>query len=153
MLSIIICKEVDLLMCTLFLTRLCLDRTITLYLDINGCSHLVLNNGSFSFFFLVFLFFFFKIVPGYYLRMSTDGHIEHSTCMNNTASEHFMVERLIIDDLLGWAVDYKVIVYQASLFLLIVSPRRLLSNSIKCLFPIYNWSGRLSFRLWQFLSG
>lgn len=73
--------------------------------------------------------------------MNTDGHIEHSTCMNNTASEHFMVERLIIDDLLGWAVDYKVIVYQASLFLLIVSPRQLLSNSINCLFRTYNWSG------------
>ncbi|KAF9598351.1 hypothetical protein IFM89_027162 [Coptis chinensis] len=49
-----------------------------------------------------------KIVPGYYLRRSTDGSIEHSTCVNNTASEHFMVERLILDDLLCWAVEYKV---------------------------------------------
>lgn len=49
-----------------------------------------------------------KIVPGYYLRRNTDGCIEHSTCVNNTASEHFMVERLIVDDLLCWAVDYKV---------------------------------------------
>ncbi|KAM7526852.1 hypothetical protein LguiA_016754 [Lonicera macranthoides] len=49
-----------------------------------------------------------KIVPGYYLRRNTDGCIEHSTCTNNTASEHFMVERLILDDLLCWAVDYKV---------------------------------------------
>ncbi|KAK3422235.1 hypothetical protein EUGRSUZ_G02746 [Eucalyptus grandis] len=49
-----------------------------------------------------------KIVPGYYLRRNADGFIEHSTCINNTASEHFMVERLIIDDLLCWAVDYKV---------------------------------------------
>ncbi|KAJ7975001.1 pullulanase 1, chloroplastic [Quillaja saponaria] len=49
-----------------------------------------------------------KIVPGYYLRRNTDGLIEHSTCMNNTASEHSMVERLILDDLLHWAVDYKV---------------------------------------------
>ncbi|KAI5346028.1 hypothetical protein L3X38_013907 [Prunus dulcis] len=49
-----------------------------------------------------------KIVPGYYLRRNTDGFIEHSTCVNNTASEHFMVERLIVDDLLHWAVDYKV---------------------------------------------
>lgn len=30
--------------------------------------------------------------------------------MNNTASEHYMVERLIIDDLLCWAVNYKVII-------------------------------------------
>lgn len=49
-----------------------------------------------------------KIVPGYYLRMNSNGQIENSACMNNTASEHFMVERLIIDDLLCWAVDYKV---------------------------------------------
>ncbi|KAM6600703.1 hypothetical protein CsatA_020312 [Cannabis sativa] len=49
-----------------------------------------------------------KIVPGYYLRRNTDGFIENSTCVNNTASEHFMVERLIIDDLLHWVVNYKV---------------------------------------------
>ncbi|KAK1260252.1 hypothetical protein QJS04_geneDACA002195 [Acorus gramineus] len=49
-----------------------------------------------------------KLVPGYYLRRNTDGFIENSACMNNTASEHFMVERLILDDLLLWAVDYKV---------------------------------------------
>ncbi|KEH43309.1 alpha-1,6-glucosidase, pullulanase-type protein [Medicago truncatula] len=49
-----------------------------------------------------------KIVPGYYLRRNTDGFIENSTCMNNTASEHSMVERLILDDLLHWAVNYKV---------------------------------------------
>ncbi|GAV67655.1 Alpha-amylase domain-containing protein/CBM_48 domain-containing protein/DUF3372 domain-containing protein, partial [Cephalotus follicularis] len=49
-----------------------------------------------------------KIVPGYYLRRNTDGFIEHSTCVNNTASEHYMVERLILDDLLCWAINYKV---------------------------------------------
>ncbi|KAG6669765.1 pullulanase 1, chloroplastic isoform X1 [Carya illinoinensis] len=49
-----------------------------------------------------------KIVPGYYLRRNTDGFIEHSTCTNNTASEHVMVERLILDDLLHWAIHHKV---------------------------------------------
>lgn len=49
-----------------------------------------------------------KIVPGYYLRRNADGFIEHSTCTNNTASEHFMVERLIIDDLSCWATHFKV---------------------------------------------
>ncbi|XP_042503952.1 pullulanase 1, chloroplastic isoform X2 [Macadamia integrifolia] len=49
-----------------------------------------------------------KVVPGYYLRRDKDGFIEHSACENNTASEHFMVERLILDDLLCWAVNYKV---------------------------------------------
>ncbi|KAK2402517.1 isoamylase 3, chloroplastic [Trifolium repens] len=37
-----------------------------------------------------------KIVPGYYLRRNTDGFVEHSTCVNNTVSEHFMVEHLIL---------------------------------------------------------
>nr|XP_043631778.1 pullulanase 1, chloroplastic [Erigeron canadensis] len=49
-----------------------------------------------------------KIVPGYYLRRNADGFIENSTCVNNTASEHFMVDRLIIDDLLNWVVNYKI---------------------------------------------
>ncbi|XP_038892369.1 pullulanase 1, chloroplastic [Benincasa hispida] len=49
-----------------------------------------------------------KIVPGYYLRRNADGFIENSTCVNNTASEHFMVERMIVDDILHWVVDYKV---------------------------------------------
>lgn len=51
-----------------------------------------------------------QIVPGYFLRRNTDGFIEHSTCVNNTASEHYMVERLIVDDLLCWAMNYKVII-------------------------------------------
>ncbi|KAH9562037.1 hypothetical protein CY35_05G052200 [Sphagnum magellanicum] len=49
-----------------------------------------------------------KVVPGYYLRLDKDGAIENSTCMNNTASEHYMVDRLIVDDLKSWAVNYKV---------------------------------------------
>uniref|UniRef100_A0A803L3C1 Pullulanase n=1 Tax=Chenopodium quinoa TaxID=63459 RepID=A0A803L3C1_CHEQI len=49
-----------------------------------------------------------KIVPGYYLRRDADGAIENSTCINDTASEHYMVERLILDDLKHWAINYKV---------------------------------------------
>uniref|UniRef100_A0A803MHU0 Pullulanase n=1 Tax=Chenopodium quinoa TaxID=63459 RepID=A0A803MHU0_CHEQI len=49
-----------------------------------------------------------KIVPGYYLRRDNDGAIENSTCINDTASEHYMVERLILDDLKHWSVNYKV---------------------------------------------
>ncbi|CAM6125988.1 unnamed protein product [Calypogeia fissa] len=49
-----------------------------------------------------------KVVPGYYLRCNKDGVVENSTCMNNTASEHYMVDRLIVDDLLHWATAYKV---------------------------------------------
>ncbi len=50
-----------------------------------------------------------QVVPGYYLRLDKDGAIENSTCMNNTASEHYMVDRLIVDDLKSWAVNYKVL--------------------------------------------
>nr|BAA09167.1 starch debranching enzyme precursor [Oryza sativa] len=49
-----------------------------------------------------------KIVPGYYLRRNVNGQIENSAAMNNTASEHFMVDRLTVDDLLNWAINYKV---------------------------------------------
>ncbi|RID62862.1 hypothetical protein BRARA_E01904 [Brassica rapa] len=38
-----------------------------------------------------------KIVPGY-----------DFTCVNNTANEHYMVDRLIRDDILNWVVNYKV---------------------------------------------
>eukprot|EP00775_Hariotina_reticulata_P002314 gene2314-2622_t len=49
-----------------------------------------------------------KIVPGYYHRRQEDGEVCHSTCCNNTASEHRMFERLMIDDLMHWARDFKV---------------------------------------------
>lgn len=49
-----------------------------------------------------------KIVPGYYHRRNFDGFIEASTCCNNTASEHYMMDRLIVDDLVHWARSYKV---------------------------------------------
>lgn len=49
-----------------------------------------------------------KIVPGYYHRRNFDGIIEASTCCNNTASEHYMMSRLIVDDLVHWARTYKV---------------------------------------------
>ncbi|KVH99745.1 Immunoglobulin E-set [Cynara cardunculus var. scolymus] len=45
---------------------------------------------------------------GYYLRRNADGFIENSTCVNNTASEHFIVDRLIVDDLLNRACNYKM---------------------------------------------
>ena len=49
-----------------------------------------------------------KVVPGYYYRRMENGDICMSTCCNNTASEHAMCERLVIDDMLHWARDYKV---------------------------------------------
>ncbi len=49
-----------------------------------------------------------KVVPGYYHRLNAIGHVETSTCCDNTASEHAMMEKLIIDSLLTWARAYKI---------------------------------------------
>lgn len=50
-----------------------------------------------------------KIVPGYYHRRNVEsGAVENSTCCANTASEHAMMERLMIDSVLTWATAYKI---------------------------------------------
>lgn len=50
-----------------------------------------------------------KVVPGYYHRYNADsGEIETSTCCDNTAAEHKMMEKLIIDSVILWAKEYKI---------------------------------------------
>lgn len=50
-----------------------------------------------------------KVVPGYYHRLNADtGLVETSTCCPNTATEHRMMERLMVDSLVHWARTYKV---------------------------------------------
>lgn len=50
-----------------------------------------------------------KIVPNYYQRLHPiTGQIEQSTCCDNTATEHAMMEKLMIDSLVVWARDYKI---------------------------------------------
>ena len=49
-----------------------------------------------------------KLVPGYYHRLNADGAVETSTCCSNTAAEHEMMEKLMIDSIITWARDYKV---------------------------------------------
>ncbi|MDN3611962.1 pullulanase-type alpha-1,6-glucosidase [Vibrio ostreicida] len=50
-----------------------------------------------------------KAVPGYYHRLNPlTGDIENSTCCDNTASEHRMFEKLMVDSVVTWARDYKV---------------------------------------------
>jgi pullulanase len=49
-----------------------------------------------------------RIVPGYYHRLSLEGNLETSSCCANTASEHNMMEKLLIDSVLTWATQYKV---------------------------------------------
>ena len=49
-----------------------------------------------------------KIVPAYYHRLEPDGSICGSAFGANNASEHAMMERLVLDDLLHWARQYRV---------------------------------------------
>src|SRR5512145_2700531 len=49
-----------------------------------------------------------KIVPGYYHRLNADGAVETSTCCQNTATEHAMMRKLMVDSVVTWATQYKV---------------------------------------------
>ena len=50
-----------------------------------------------------------RIVPGYYHRLNPLlGSVETSTCCSNTATEHAMMGKLMIDSVLTWAKEYKV---------------------------------------------
>ena len=49
-----------------------------------------------------------RVVPGYYHRLNGDGDVERSSCCENTASEHLMMEKLMLDSVLTWAREYKV---------------------------------------------
>ncbi|MEV4664648.1 pullulanase-type alpha-1,6-glucosidase [Micromonospora echinofusca] len=49
-----------------------------------------------------------QIVPGYYHRLLDDGAVANSTCCANTAPEHAMMGKLVVDSLVTWARAYKV---------------------------------------------
>ncbi len=49
-----------------------------------------------------------RIVPGYYQRLNDQGVVERSTCCDNTATEHVMMEKLMSDSVLLWARHYKM---------------------------------------------
>ncbi|MCB8942902.1 MAG: pullulanase-type alpha-1,6-glucosidase [Ardenticatenaceae bacterium] len=49
-----------------------------------------------------------RIVPGYYHRLNAIGSVENSTCCQNTATEHNMMRKLMVDSVVTWAVQYKV---------------------------------------------
>ncbi|MDP9862279.1 MULTISPECIES: pullulanase-type alpha-1,6-glucosidase [Streptosporangium] len=49
-----------------------------------------------------------RIVPGYYHRLLDDGAVATSTCCANTAPEHAMMGKLVVDSVVTWARDYKV---------------------------------------------
>jgi pullulanase-type alpha-1,6-glucosidase len=49
-----------------------------------------------------------KIVPGYYYRLNTEGAVETATCCQDTATEHTMMRKLMVDSVVTWAKQYKV---------------------------------------------
>jgi pullulanase-type alpha-1,6-glucosidase len=49
-----------------------------------------------------------KIVPGYYHRLSPGGRVETSTCCQNTATEHAMMRKLMVDSVQTWVTQYGI---------------------------------------------
>jgi pullulanase-type alpha-1,6-glucosidase len=49
-----------------------------------------------------------RLVPGYYHRLNAQGEVERSTCCDNTATEHLMMGKLMIDSTVVWARDYGI---------------------------------------------
>ena len=49
-----------------------------------------------------------RIVPGYYHRLDETGAVTTSTCCDNTATEHLMMGKLMVDSAVLWARDYRI---------------------------------------------
>ncbi|MGQ3051663.1 MAG: pullulanase-type alpha-1,6-glucosidase [Roseateles sp.] len=49
-----------------------------------------------------------RLVPGYYHRLNAKGEVERSTCCDNTATEHRMMAKLMIDSAALWVREYKI---------------------------------------------
>lgn len=49
-----------------------------------------------------------KVVPGYYQRLDADGKVTTDSCCADTAPEHAMMNRLVVDSVTLWAREYKV---------------------------------------------
>jgi pullulanase len=49
-----------------------------------------------------------KIVPGYYYRLTADGSVQNSSCCSDTASERWMMEKLMRDSLNSWRENFGV---------------------------------------------
>jgi pullulanase/glycogen debranching enzyme len=49
-----------------------------------------------------------RIVPGYYHRLDETGRVTTSTCCANSATEHRMMAKLMIDSAVTWTRDYHV---------------------------------------------
>jgi pullulanase/glycogen debranching enzyme len=49
-----------------------------------------------------------RIVPGYYHRLDAKGRVTQSTCCENTATEHAMMAKLMVDSAVTWVRDYRI---------------------------------------------
>ena len=49
-----------------------------------------------------------EVVPNYYHRLDANGNLEEGSCCPDTASEHRMMEKLMIDTLVLNATEYKI---------------------------------------------
>ncbi|GAB2627586.1 alpha-1,6-glucosidase domain-containing protein [Novilysobacter erysipheiresistens] len=49
-----------------------------------------------------------RIVPGYYQRLDAHGKVTTSTCCDNTATEHRMMGKLMLDSAALWARKYRI---------------------------------------------
>jgi pullulanase len=49
-----------------------------------------------------------RIVPGYYQRLDAQGAVQTSTCCDNTATEHMMMAKLMIESVVVWARDHHI---------------------------------------------
>lgn len=49
-----------------------------------------------------------RIVPGYYHRLDADGRVTQSTCCENTATEHAMMAKLMINSAVRWTRHYRI---------------------------------------------
>jgi pullulanase-type alpha-1,6-glucosidase len=49
-----------------------------------------------------------RLVPGYYQRLDSLGQVETSTCCSNTATEHRMMAKLMIESAVTWVRHYGI---------------------------------------------
>ncbi|WP_442906786.1 pullulanase-type alpha-1,6-glucosidase [Kitasatospora sp. NBC_01246] len=49
-----------------------------------------------------------RVVPGYYQRLDANGKVTTDSCCADTAPEHAMMNRLVVDSVTTWAREYKV---------------------------------------------
>jgi pullulanase-type alpha-1,6-glucosidase len=49
-----------------------------------------------------------RVVPGYYQRLDANGKVTTDSCCADTAPEHAMMNRLVVDSVTMWAREYKV---------------------------------------------